>query len=201
MSGLVDTVQAWPIWGIGGPAWAALAALLVVVLQHGGTAGIHAAMGRDGMIDHRRAEAVGALRGTVALAALMGPVFAAWTVDALSSPERMDAYVRANEVLIAIYGPVTVVALLSFVLARTMPWQVRSNLNSAVLGTLELLRPWIAAAGVAAAAAATRDPGVAALGAAAVVTGLLVGPLTRRWWYARPVRLADLGVAPEAGRP
>lgn len=198
MSGLIDTVAAWPPWDLGLAEWAVLGVLLVVVLQHGGTAGIHAALGRDGMIDHRPAEWLGAVRGTLALAALMGPVFVIWAVDALSGRERLDQYVRANWAIAGVYAPVTAVAFVAFVLARTTPWQVRSNLNSVVLGALELLRPWLAVAGMVTGVLVTRDPVVAGIGGLAVAAGLLVGPLTRRWWYAKPVRLSDLGVAQAA---
>ena len=200
MTRVVDAIAAWPLWDLAWTEWAVLVALLIVVLQHGGTAGIHAAMGRDGMIDHRRAERLGALRGTATLVALMGPVFVIWAFDALSSPERMDLYVTANWAIIAVYGPITAVALTSFVLARTTPWQVRSNLNSVVIGTLELLRPWMAAAGMIAGIAITRDLVVAVIGTAAVITGILVPTVTRRWWYRRPVRLADLGEPAPAAR-
>ncbi|GIG53294.1 hypothetical protein [Demequina activiva] len=200
MNDLVDAIASWPIWELAWTEWAVLVALLVVVLQHGGTAGIHAAMGRDGMIDHRRAELLGAIRGTATLVALMGPVFVIWAFDALSSPERMELYVTANWAIIAVYGPITVVALASFVLARTTPWQVRSNLNSVVIGTLELLRPWMAAAGMIAGIAITRDVVVAAIGTIAVIAGILVPAITRRWWYRHPVRLTDLGEPASAER-
>lgn len=200
MSEMLRAVGEWPIWDLAWTEWAVLAALLVVVLQHGGTAGIHAAMGRDGMIDHRRAEFTGALRGTATLVALMGPMFVIWAFDALSSADRMELYVKANWAIIAVYGPITVIALVSFILARTTPWQVRSNLNSVVIGTLELLRPWMAAAGMVAGIAVTRDLVVAAIGTVAVIAGILVPWATRHWWYRHPVRLADLGEPAQAER-
>ncbi|MFN3866388.1 MAG: hypothetical protein ACK4MD_06710 [Demequina sp.] len=201
MTGLVDAVGAWPIWDLTAAEWAVFAALLIVVLQHGGTAGIHAAMGRDGMIDHRRAELIGARRGTIALVVLMLPVLVLWGFDALSGPDRMELYVRANWAILAVYAPVTLIALVSFILARTTPWQVRSNLNSVVIGTLEFVRTGIAAAGMLAGVLVTQDLRVAVIGGLAVVAGALVARLTRRWWYSRPVHLMDLGepeVASEA---
>ncbi|WP_144276416.1 hypothetical protein [Demequina sp. NBRC 110053] len=195
MTSVID-IASWPLWDLDVGAWALLGALLVVVAQHGGTAGIHAAMGRDGLIDHRRSEWLGAVRGTVMLVALMGPVLVIWAVDAFSSAERLDVYLHANQALAAVYVPITVIAFTAFVLARVTPWQVRSNLNSVVLGTLELLRPWLAAAGMVAAAIVTRDATVAVIGALGVAAGLLVGPATRRRWYSRPVRLDDLGESP-----
>ncbi|MDN4479653.1 hypothetical protein [Demequina muriae] len=193
MSGLMDAVGAWPIWDLTVAEWAVFGALLLVVLQHGGTAGIHAAMGRDGMIDHRRAELIGARRGTIALVVLMFPVLIIWAFDALSGPDRMELYVRANWAILAVYLPVTLLALTSFILARTTPWQVRSNMNSVVIGTLEFVRTGIAAAGMLAGVLVTRDVRVAVIGGLAVVAGALVARVTRRWWYSRPVQLADLG--------
>lgn len=198
MSGLVDAIGAWPIWDLTLVEWAVFGALLIVVLQHGGTAGIHAAMGRDGMIDHRRAEMAGAWRGTIALVVLMAPVLILWGFDALSSPERMDVYVRANWAILAVYGPVTLVALASFILARTTPWQVRSNLNSVVIGTLEFVRTGIAALGMLAGVLVTQDLRVAVIGFLAVIAGAFVPRVTRRWWYSRPVRLTDLGAPAHA---
>jgi len=40
----------------------------------------------------------------------------------------------------------------------------------------------------------THDAAVAALGFAAVAAGMQSTRLTKRWWYSRPVELADLGV-------
>lgn len=199
MSGITDAVADWPIWDLAFAEWAVLFALLIVVLQHGGTAGIHAAMGRDGMIDHRRAELQGAWRGTIALVMLLGPVFVIWAFDALSSPERMELYVRANWAILAVYGPVTIIALVSFILARTTPWQVRSNMNSVVIGTLEFVRTGIAALGMLAGVWITQDLRVAAIGFLAVIVGALVPRVTRRWWYSRPVHLSDLGEPAPAG--
>lgn len=198
VSAVADSVHQWPLWDLSSTEGAVLIALLMVVLQHGGTAGIHAAMGRDGLLDHRRSEATGALRGTLALTVLMTPVVVAWAIDALSSKERMDVYVQANWALIAVYGPVTVIALATFLFARLRPWPRRSNLTSVVIGSLELARPWIAALGIAAATWVTRDPHVAIFGALAVVAGIFVNRATRRVWYSRPVELTDLGRVPTA---
>lgn len=200
MSGLIDAIAAWPIWDLSVAEWAVFIALLIVVLQHGGTAGIHAAMGRDGMINHRRAETLGAWRGSVALVVLMAPLFVLWCFDALSSPERMDLYVRANWAILAVYGPVTLLALASFIIARTAPWQVRSNMNSVVIGTLEFVRTPIAALGMLAGVLVTRDLRVATIGFLAVIAGAFVARLTRHWWYSRPVQLMDLGEPAEAER-
>ncbi len=193
MSNLIDAIGAWPIWDLTWIEWMVLGALLIVVLQHGGTAGIHAAMGRDGMIDHRKAELTGAWRGTISLVVLLGPVFVVWAFDALSSPDRMDLYVRANWAILAVYGPITLLAFTTFILARTTPWQVRSIMNSVVIGTLEFVRTGIAALGMLAGVIVTQDMRVALIGFLAVLAGAFVSPLTRRWWYSRPVRLTDLG--------
>ncbi|MFW2513655.1 hypothetical protein ACNI3K_07735 [Demequina sp. SO4-13] len=201
MSSIIDAVAAWPIWDLSVAEWAVFGALLLVVLQHGGTAGIHAAMGRDGMIDHRRAEMRGAWRGTIALVVLMTPVLVVWAFDALSGPERMEMYVRANWAILAVYAPITLIALVSFVLARTTPWQVRSNMNSVVIGTLEFLRTPMAALGMLAGVLVTQDLRVAVIGSLAVIAGVFVAPLTRRWWYSRPVELDDLGEPAAAEDP
>lgn len=174
-----------------------LALLAIVVLQHAGTAGIRAAMGRDGRVHHRRIEFVGAVRGTIAIAALLTPVGVVWALDALSSPARFRVYMDANEAMLWLWIPVTIVALISFLVARASPWQVRSNLNSMLFSMLELFRPIVAAAGMAIGAIVTSDWRVAAVGAFAITMSLLVAPLTRRWWYAQPVTLSDLGPEPE----
>lgn len=175
-----------------GDVWG-LALLAVVVLQHAGTAGIRACMGRDGRVHHGRIECVGAMRGTVALAALLAPVGIVWALDALSSPARLESYLRANEAMLRLWVPITVVALVSFLIARLSPWQVRLNLNSMVLSMLELFRPLFAAGGVAIAAIATSDIRVALVGAFAVIMALQTCRVTRRWWYAKPVTLDDMG--------
>jgi hypothetical protein len=110
----------------------------------------------------------------------------------------MDVYVQANWAIIAVYGPVTMIALASFLIARLSPWHVSSNLNSVVIGTLELTRPGIAAVGMAAGVWVTRDLAVAIIGTLAVVAGTFVDRATRRVWYSRPVQLEDLGRGPRA---
>lgn len=185
MTDIVRVIDWGDVWG--------LALLTVVVLQHAGTAGIRASMGRDGRVHHRRIEFVGAMRGTIALAALLAPVGIVWAVDALSSPARLELYMRANEAMLRLWIPITAVALISFLVARLSPWQVRPNLNSMVLSMLELFRPLIAAAGVVIAAMATSDLRVGLVGAFAVIMALQTSRLTRRWWYAEPVTLDDMG--------
>lgn len=170
-----------------------LALLAIVVLQHAGTAGIRACMGRDGRTRHRAIEIQGAVRGTVALLVLLTPVAVVWAFDALSSPERLRVYMDASEAMLWLWIPISVVALASFLVARVSPWQVRSHVNSMIFSVLELLRPAVAAGGIAIGALATRDWRVALVGAFAVTMGLLVFPVTRRWWYSRPVTLDDLG--------
>lgn len=170
--------------------------LAIVVLQHAGTAGIRAAMGRDGRIDHRKVEFLGAVRGTIALVVLLTPVALVWGIDALSSPERFQLYMEANDAMLQLWIPISVVALLSFVIARVSPWQVRSNINSMLFSLLELSRPVFAAAGMAIAAIVTQDWRVAAVGAFAVFMGMQVTRLTRRWWYFVPIQLEDLGPPP-----
>lgn len=174
---------------------AGLVLLAVVVLQHAGTAGIRACMGRDGRVHHRRIEFVGALRGTVALTVLFVPVGVVWALDALSSPERFELYLRANEAALRLWVPISLAALVGFLVARLSPWQVRSNVNSMIFSTLELSRPVVAAAGVVIAALATSDVRVALVGAFGVHMGMQTTRLTRALWYAKPVTLHDLGIA------
>jgi len=185
MSEILASIDARDVMG--------LSLLAIVVLQHAGTAGIRAAMGRDGRVDHTRIELVGAVRGTVAIAALLAPVGVVWALDALSSPARFQVYMDANEAMLWLWIPVTIVALISFLVARVSPWQVRSNLNSMLFSMLELFRPLVAAAGMAIGALATADWRVAGVGAFAIGMSLQVAPLTRRWWYSTPVTLNDLG--------
>ncbi|WP_296666460.1 hypothetical protein [Demequina sp.] len=188
MREIIDSIDFGDVFG--------LALLSIVVLQHAGTAGIHACMGRDGRTRHRAIEIQGAWRGTVALVVLLTPVGVVWALDAFSSPERFHLYMRANEAMLWLWIPITVVALTSFLIARVSPWQVRSNVNSMVFSVLELLRPAVAAAGMAIGAIATGDLRVGLVGAFAVLMGLMVFRLTRRWWYSKPVTLDDLGPAP-----
>ncbi len=173
-----------------------LALLGIVVLQHAGTAGIRACMGRDGLIHHRAIEIQGAVRGTIALLVLLTPVAIVWALDALSSPERFALYMEANRAMLWLWIPITIVALVSFFVARVSPWQVRSNVNSMLFSMLELFRPVVAAAGMAIGAFATQDVKVALVGAFAITMAMQVARLTRRWWYSKPVTLADLGPAP-----
>ena len=188
MREIIDAVEWTDILG--------LALLAIVVLQHAGTAGIRACMGRDGRTRHRAIEIQGALRGTLALGVLLTPVAIVWALDAFSSPERFALYMRANEAMLTPWIPITVIALVSFLVARVSPWQVRSNVNSMVFSVLELARPAVALAGMALGVLATRDLRVAIVATFAVLMGMLVYPLTRRWWYDRPVTLEDLGPAP-----
>lgn len=165
----------------------------IVVLQHAGTAGIHAAMGRDGRVYHRGIEAKGALRGVVALVALVAPVALVAALDALSSPARFDHYVCAGEAMLWWWFPITILALASFSIARLSPWQVRSSVNSMVFSSLELFRPAVAAVGVAVAAFTVADARVTFAVAFAVIASLQVERVTRRWWYSQPITLDDLG--------
>jgi len=186
------TINGRDLWSI--------ALLAVVVLQHAGTAGIHACMGRDGLIHHRRIELLGAVRGTIALAALLAPVAAVWALDALSSPARLDLYLRATEAMLWLWMPLSIIALVSFLVARMSPWRVRSNVNSMMFSVLELTRPLVAASGVAIAAVVTADARVGLVGAFAVVMGMQVTAVTRRWWYSAPIALEDLGTHVPVGR-
>ena len=173
---------------------AVLGALAISLLQYGGTAGVLASMGKNGRLRHLRAEVVGALRGALAITVLVGPIVVVGAVDALSSDARFAVYMDAATVLAVAYFPFTVVSGVSFAVARSISWKIRSNVNSMVLATLIFLRPYMAMAGMAAAAIVTRDAAVAALGFAAVAAGMQATRLTKRWWYSRPVLLADLGV-------
>lgn len=185
-----------------GDLWV-LTLLAVVVLQHAGTAGIHASMGRDGRVRHRGIEVTGTVRGVVALVVLLAPVGLVWALDALSSPARFELYTRGGAAMLWLWIPITIVALVSFVVAQWARWQVRSNVNSMVFSTLELSRPAIASAGVVIAAVVTADVRVALVGAFGVIMGMQVPRLTRRWWYSKPVTLEDLGppMAGAAGAP
>lgn len=174
--------------------------LTAVVLQHAGTAGIHACMGRDGLIHHRRIELIGAIRGTVALVALLAPVAAVWALDALSSAARLDVYLRASEAMLWLWLPLSAIALVSFLVARWSPWQVRSNVNSMIFSVLELSRPVVAVGGAIIAAFATADARVAAVAVWAVLMGLQVSLVTRWSWYSSPVTLEDLGTEVSVGR-
>jgi hypothetical protein len=178
----------------------ALVLLAVVVLQHAGTAGIRACMGRDGRVHHRGIEVTGAMRGVVALAALMTPVAIVWALDALSSPARFELYLRANVAMLWLWIPLTLAALLSFLVARLSPWQVRSSLNSMVFSVLELLRPLVASAGIVIAAFATSDIRVALVGSFAVFMAMQTSRVTRRWWYSKPVTLDALGASGARGK-
>ncbi|PKQ17810.1 MAG: hypothetical protein CVT68_06605 [Actinobacteria bacterium HGW-Actinobacteria-8] len=150
-------------------------------------------MGRDGRVHHRGIEVTGAMRGVVALAALMTPVAIVWALDALSSPARLELYLRANVAMLWLWIPITLVALVSFLVARLSPWQVRSSLNSMVFSVLELLRPLVASAGIVIAAIATSDVRVALVGSFAVIMAMQTSRVTRRWWYSKPVTLDALG--------
>jgi hypothetical protein len=185
---MIDIVRSLT-WG---DLWV-IALLTMAVLQHAGTAGIHAAMGRDGRVHHRSIELRGALRGVVALAALLAPVVIMGAADALSSPARFDVYMRGGQAMLWLWTPITIIALVSFLVAQMSRWQVRSNVNSMVFSTLELLRPAVASVGIAVADVATGDVRVALTGGLAVIMALQVTRLTRRWWYAKPVTLEDLG--------
>lgn len=89
----------------------ALALLAVVLLQHPGTAENRTCMGRDGRVHHRGIEVTGAMRGVVALAALMPPVTIVLALDALSSPARFELYLRSSVAMLWLWIPITVVAL------------------------------------------------------------------------------------------
>ena len=195
MRGLAEGIGNLPLWHLTwAQAWV-LFALLVTVFQYGGTAGVLASAGRNGLLRHVRTEFVGAMRGTLAITVLVAPVLAVAAVDALASESRFEVYMEAARVLAVAYAPFTVVSGVSFVLARSTSWKIRSNVNSMVLATLMFLRPYLAIAGVVAAVVVTRDLGVAIAGSAGVAAGLQSTRLVRRWWYSRPVRLEDLGVA------
>jgi hypothetical protein len=170
-----------------------LALLAIVVLQHAGTAGIHASMGRDGRVHHRGTEFQGAMRGVVAVAVLLSPVAVVAALDALSSPARFEIYTRAGEAMLWLWTPITILAFISFTVARLSPWQVRTSVNSIVFSMLDLLRPVVAIAGVVIAAMATADVRVTLAGMLAVIMALQVPRMTRRWWYSLPVTLDDLG--------
>lgn len=164
-------------------------ALAAIALLHGAAAGVRAAAGRDGLLDQRYSEARGALRGMLAVTALLGPFACVTAVDALTSATRRGTYIDGAAAMLVIYTPVVAVTVVAFVLARVARWEVRSFVNSVVIGGLEFARPAVALAGVAAAVAVTRSPGLGALGFAAIVAGLQASRLVSRAWYAAPPAL------------
>ncbi|MBC7297795.1 MAG: hypothetical protein H5T82_02765 [Demequina sp.] len=62
---------------------------------------------------------------------------------------------RANEAALWLWFPIALLALVSFLVTRLSPWQVRSNVNSMIFSMLELFRPLVASAGIVIAAVAT----------------------------------------------
>lgn len=184
----------WPLWDLDWQGWLVLALLLVSVVQYAATSGVLASMGKNGRLRHRWAELVGAVRGVVAFTVLMTPMLVIWALDSFRSAERLGVYMDAALVLAAVYVPMTLASGISFAVVHVAPWKVRSNINAMVFGTLVFLRPYVALAGMAAAAVVSRDVGVTVIGFVSVTAGLLATRLTKHWWYSRPVRLEDLGV-------
>jgi|GEM_PF-2109944 len=195
MMAMAGGIGSLPVWDLTWGQAAVLGALAISALQYGGTAGVLASAGKNGRLRHVRAELVGALRGALAITVLVGPVIAVAAIDALASDARFAVYMDAATVLAVAYFPFTVISGVSFAMARSISWKIRSNINSMVLATLMFLRPYMAMAGVVAAVIVTHDAGVTLVGFVGVAAGLQSTRLVRRWWYSRPVRLEDLGVA------
>lgn len=162
------------------------AALAAIALLHGAAAGIRAAAGRDGLLDHRHTELLGALRGVGVVTAMLGPFAAVSAFHALTDPAMRDVYVQGAKAMLVVYAPIAGITAAAFVVARVARWEVRAFVDTVVLGGLEFARPALAMAGVAAAVVATRDPAVAALGSMSVVAGLQVSRVVARAWYRTP---------------
>lgn len=166
-------------------------ALVAVALLHGAAAGIRASAGRDGLLHHRRAEGIGALRGMAVAAALVTPFAAAALWDASTSPSRWAIYVDAAGAMLIVYGPVATVVAAAFLAARLTPWTVRAFISTVIIGGLEFTRPLVAFGGAALAWWVSGDLVVGLLTTGAIAAALQTSRIATAAWYSTPARIPD----------
>ncbi|PKQ27172.1 MAG: hypothetical protein CVT64_01640 [Actinobacteria bacterium HGW-Actinobacteria-4] len=171
--------------------------LALLVAFHGAAAGIRAAAGRDGRLDHRRAERMGAARGIGVAFALVTPAVIVGAVVTNGERERLDVYQQGGLAVAVVAGPVAATAALAFGVALVASWQVRAFVNTVVIGGLEFVRPAVAAVAVVAVWLATRDVMATALFGFATASALQAHRVTARLWYASPATLPPITTSQE----
>lgn len=176
-----------------------LTAITLVALTafHGAAAGIRASAGRDGRLDHRRAERKGAWRGISVALALVVPGAVVGAIDASGQKGSLDMYESAAFAFSVVAGPVVAIAAIAFGIALVAAWPVRAFVNTVVIGGLEFIRPAAAVAAVIAVWWATRDPSVTAAAALTTASAMLTYRVVSRLWYSTPATLPPVATSPE----
>ncbi|MCP2168187.1 oxidoreductase [Goodfellowiella coeruleoviolacea] len=181
-----------------GSAWAVASALLVLAALDGAFAGFRSSAGRTGLIRHRRGDVVAAARGCRTVLLLLVPVLggvladvlggavlggAVLGGDVLGGAARVAPYLRAGQVMLAVYLPYAAVVLAALAGHALLDWRRRFLATALVLGPGTLIRPVVVLAGAAAGAWAAHDVLVGALALLAAVAVLAVQPVADRCWY------------------
>ena len=165
---------------------AALAAtLFILAILDGAFAGFRSSAGRTGLISHRQSDYQAARRGAGLACVLLAPVITIVSADVLAHPARLDGYARAGTVMLAVYGPYALLALIALACYAILDWRLKYLASALILGPFTLLRPGIAILGAALAMALSNDPVVAIAAGLSVIAVLAVEPLADRLWYAR----------------
>ena len=158
--------------------------LLAVALLDGTFSGFRSSVGRTGLIDHRAADRLGGRRGALLVSLLLTPAAALAVADVAARHNRLAAYVRAGEGMLAVYAPYGVLVLVALAGYLTLGWRQRYLASALLLGPLTLARPYVAIAGAMLGVALGHDPVVATCAALSVAAVLAVQPAADRIWYA-----------------
>jgi hypothetical protein len=162
---------------------AVAATLLLLALLDGTFAGFRASQGRTGLLDHHGADRRAAVRGGAVVAALLAPLIAAASADAITHPARLTAYERAGEAMLAVYGPYAVLVLAALLSYSVLGWRQRYLASALILGPFTFLRPAIAVVGAVFACVVASDTIVALIAGLATTAVLTVEPVADRLWY------------------
>lgn len=161
------------------------AVLFILAVLDGALAGFRSSAGRTGLIGHRQSDYRAAWRGALLAGTLLAPVLVAVPADILLHPGRLDDYVHAGTVMLAVYGPYALLVMIALACYAILGWRLKYLATALILGPFTLLRPGIAILGGALAIARSNEPVVAVMAGLSVVAVLTTEPLCDWLWYAR----------------
>jgi hypothetical protein len=163
---------------------AVAASLALLALADGACAGFRSSVGRTGLISHRASDGLAARRGAGLAAVLLAPAVLLTCVGFTADHADEALFLRAGELMLAVYGPYGLAVGVALVAYATLSWRKRYLASAVILGPFTLLRPVIVVLGAGLAIGVTRDLTVAFSATLAALGVLAVEPAADRLWYA-----------------